>query len=113
MKLTDDIAETDDVTVEEKLLIEERKSYQLHQALDQQLKEMAKLSRMNSALQMCNSLKEVYEVIGDYTEEIFDSVGGSLFIFRPEINKFEVRVRWGLGEDRYALGLSEDSFSRC
>ena len=94
----------------EKLLIEQRKCQQLNDELNRQLKDMAMLSRMNSALQMCNSLDELYKVIGVFTEKLFDSVGGSLFIFRPEVNKFEVRVRWGLGEHRYALGLSEDNF---
>ncbi|MEE4194547.1 MAG: GGDEF domain-containing protein [Anaerolineae bacterium] len=97
-------------TAEEKLLIEQRKNHQLNQVLNRQLKDIAMLSRMNSAMQMCNSLEELYKVVGVFTEKLFDSSGGSLYIFRPEVNKFEVRARWGQGGAVYTLGLGEDNF---
>ena len=75
----------------------------INNELNRQLRQMALLNRMNSALQMCNTLDEIYKVIGMFTERLFNSIGGSLFIFRPDVNKFEIRARWGLGEDREAL----------
>jgi len=96
--------------VQEQVLEYERKNQQLNLERNLHLRQMPLLSRMNSALQMCNNLDEIYKVVGIFTEKLFSSNGGSLFIFRPEVNKFEVRVRWGEGEDRKSLGLAEESF---
>jgi diguanylate cyclase (GGDEF)-like protein len=110
-----DTSMEDDVVIREmeaheKALESERKNQQLNAELTRQLRQMAMLSRMNSALQMCNTMEELYRVVGVFIEKLFDSPGGSLFMYRPELNKFEVRVRWGQREDRAALGLSEESF---
>lgn len=108
--LSDDALDV--ATTQEQRYIEQRKADQIRQELNRHLKDMSMLNRLNSAMQMCNSPEELFQVIGVFTEKVFNSDSGCLLIFVPSLNHFEIQARWGEPEDPAASGASEEQFLR-
>jgi diguanylate cyclase (GGDEF)-like protein len=78
--------------------------------LERQMRQMTLLNRMNEALQMCEMVEDVYKAIAIFTEKLFDSSGGRLYIYRPEVEKFSSVASWGMVQDDEGNGFDTDGF---
>lgn len=96
--------------VSEELLIAQRKTTRLRKELTRHLTNSTMLNRLSTSLNLCDSLDELYKMVAVFTKELYETDTGSLFVFQPSTNQFEVRAHWGEGGERYSMGMSEDSF---
>jgi len=88
----------------------QRKLAKQNAELGRQLRQMTLLNRMNSALQMCGMVEDVYKAIAIFTEKLFDSSGGRLYIYRPEVETFASVASWGGVQDGDGNGFDVGAF---
>jgi diguanylate cyclase (GGDEF)-like protein len=88
----------------------QRKLAKQNAELGRQIRQMMLLNRMNDALQMCEMVEDIYKAIAIFTGKLFDSSGGRLYIYRPEVETFSSVASWGVVQDGDGNGFDSDAF---
>lgn len=64
--------------------------------LEERNRQMALLSRMSSALQVCLDTAEFFEVAGKYAQQLFGQHAGALYAYHPSRDLLERMTAWGV-----------------
>ncbi len=63
--------------------------------LQQRTREISLLNEMGDMLQVSLTIEEAYDVIARFTQALFDTPAGALYIHEPQYGLFEAAVTWG------------------
>lgn len=70
--------------------------------------EVISLNEMNSVLQHCLNLKEAYEVIINYCQDVLHIKRGALYMVEPDLKTLKMIVSWGdIAHDKQAFSLTD------
>ena len=99
----------------------EKALQELHQAqrelaqgrheLERQARELTQLREVGNLLQACLTVDEVYAVIAQKTNQLFDSASGALYICHPSRHCVEAVVTWGPSPAAQRVFVPEDCWA--